>query len=340
MMMWRGDEARYLRLLAWITDYIYTVAITNGQPVKTTHSPACLTITGYSVEEYAANPALWIEMIHPADRDVVMSQAATALTGLTPTPVEHRIIRKDGTLRWLRNTIVTEKDTAGCVVGYDGVITDVTERKRLERGLQEISDREQCRIGQELHDGLAQNLIAAAFVANALKFDLQTRAVPEARQADDLAQLIDQAISQARQFARGLYPAQLENGDLESALHDLAGHVSDLYGVCCNLHTRQPARIGDRLAASNLYRIAQEAVANAVHHGQAKQIDINLTTDDGSVVLQVADNGTGLPEPLPVTPGLGIHIMHYRAQSIGGRLEIRRQPQGGTLVACIRRSLQ
>ena len=455
----RRDDCRYLRLLAWITDYIYTVTVVNGCPVKTTHSPACLAVTGYSIEEYAANPGLWIEMIHPADRAAVMAQASTALAGHTPAPVEHRIIRKDGCLRWLRNAIVLQEDSTGHVTGYDGVITDVTdrklaedalrtseqrlqsildnsptvifvkdtaghyllvnrqyltlfdhtnptvigrtdydlfpqpladvyrandrqvltakaprefeeqapqpdglhaylavkfplvdaagaptaigciatditERKRLERRLQEASDREQSRIGQELHDGLTQSLIAMGYLANVLKHDLQARAAPEARQANDLAALIDQAISQTRQFARGLYPARLETGDLESALHDLAGHMGDLYGVRIELHVTQPARIANRDVASNLYRIAQQAVANSVLHGHATQIDISLAMENGYVMLQVADNGIGLPEPLPATPGLGIHIMRYRAQSIGGIFEIKRQPQGGTLVNC------
>jgi len=461
----RGDEARYLRLLAWITDYIYTVTVVTGRPVKTTHSPACLTVTGYSVEEYEANPGLWHEMIYPADRAAVMAQAATALAGRASAPVEHRIIRKDGSIHWLRNTIVLETDSAGNVTGYDGVITDVTdrklaedalrtserrlqsildnsptvisvkditgrfelvnrrfqamfspthptavgrtdydlfptaladryrandwevlaanaplefeeqipqadglhsylavkfplagtagvpnatgciatditERKRLEQGLQTISDREQSRIGQELHDGLAQSLIAMACVANTLKQDLQARSAPEGRAAADLTQMLDNAISQTRQFARGLYPASLETGDLEAALHDLAGHMSDLYDVRCELHATDPARIADRVAASNLYRIAQEAVTNAIRHGQATQIDIYLTIDAAAMVLQVVDNGSGLPEPLPVTPGLGLHIMRYRAQSIGGVFEIKRQPQGGTHVTCTWRKPQ
>ena len=329
-----GDEARYLRLLAWITDYIYTVAVEAGRPVKTTHSPACRTVTGYSMAEYEANPSLWLEMIHPADRPVVMAQAATALAGRTPAPVEHRIVRKDGSIRWLRNTIVLEQEADGRVIGYDGVITDVTERKRLEQGLQEASDREQCRIGQELHDGLAQSLIAVGYLANVLEEELELRAAPETRRANELVELIDQAISQARQFARGLYPARLDSGDLESALHDLAGHLGDLYNVRIQLQATQPARITDRVVASNLYRIAQQAVVNSIRHGQAKQIDLRLTTAPESVVLAVADNGIGLPEPLPATPGLGIHIMRYRAQSIGGVFEIQRPPQGGTLVTC------
>lgn len=127
------SEQRYKRLLASTTDYLYTVQVRDAQPVSTTHGPGCVAVTGYSAADYAADPYLWYRMIDERDRPAVMDQAAKVLAGEAAPPLEHRIVHQDGSIRWVRNTPVLHRDASGRVVSYDGLISDITGRKRAER---------------------------------------------------------------------------------------------------------------------------------------------------------------------------------------------------------------
>ncbi|MCB9077537.1 MAG: GAF domain-containing protein [Anaerolineaceae bacterium] len=142
---WQASEERYKRLLSSVTDYIYTVSIQNGRPIATAHGPNCQAVTGYSWQEYETNPLLWYQMIHPDDRQMVLNQSAQIIAGGPATPLEHRLIHKDGSIRWVRNTPVVRKDETGQVIAYDGLITDITERKQLEEQLALLHQ-----VGQEL----------------------------------------------------------------------------------------------------------------------------------------------------------------------------------------------
>ena len=126
------SEARYRRITEGLTDYLYSVRIDNGHAVGTTQNPACEKVTGYTPEELAANPYLWLEMVVPEDRDMVTNQVNQAIAGIEIPPIEHRIIRKDGKQRWVRNTIIHFHDPYGNLSSYDGVIQDITERKKAE----------------------------------------------------------------------------------------------------------------------------------------------------------------------------------------------------------------
>src|SRR4029453_9863750 len=121
------SEQRYERLLASVTDYVYSVAIERGKAVSTTHGPGCEAVTGYSSEEFAADQSLWYEMIFEADRQSVLAQAEQIWRGETPPPLEHRITHKDGSLRWIRNTQVPRRNEQGILVGYAGLVYDITE---------------------------------------------------------------------------------------------------------------------------------------------------------------------------------------------------------------------
>lgn len=128
----RESEERYQRLIESVTDYIYTVTVEDGQPVSTSHGPGCVAVTGYTSEEYEADPFLWYRMVYEEDRQAVLEQAASAIAGEDRRPIEHRIYHRDGSLRWIRNTPVVRKDGKGQVIAYDGLISDITERKQLE----------------------------------------------------------------------------------------------------------------------------------------------------------------------------------------------------------------
>jgi len=123
---------RYEKLINYLTDYIYTVTIENGVAVDTYHGPGCVSVTGYTSEDYKKDPDLWFRMVHKKDSDKVLKQARMALEGKEVDPLEHRIIHRDGTIRWIRNKIVITKDGWGNPIAYDGLINDITELKRAE----------------------------------------------------------------------------------------------------------------------------------------------------------------------------------------------------------------
>lgn len=133
----REEEARYRQLLAAVTTYTYSVKFANGSPVSTRHSLGCLSATGYGPEEYAADPYLWIQMVHPDDREVVQKYVAQVIAGEQVPPIEHRILHKDGSTRWIRDTIIQSRDQAGTLIGYDGLVEDITQRKQAELALRE-----------------------------------------------------------------------------------------------------------------------------------------------------------------------------------------------------------
>ncbi len=133
----RDSEARYRRITEGLTDYQYTVRIENGHAVETTQSPACVTVTGYTAEEFVANPDLWIQMVVPEDRERVIARVRKVLAGIDVPPMEHHIVRKDGEVRWVHCTIIMFRDASGNLLSYDGVIRDITERKLAEHAIQD-----------------------------------------------------------------------------------------------------------------------------------------------------------------------------------------------------------
>jgi PAS domain S-box-containing protein len=136
----RESEDRYRRITEAITDYIYTVTVEDGHLVETIHGPACVAVTGYTAEHFKGNPYLWIQMVDEEDRAAVEGQAAQTLSGERVPALEHRIIRKDGATRWVRNTPVLNFDSQGKLLSYDGLVQDVTERKDAEEAVREAND--------------------------------------------------------------------------------------------------------------------------------------------------------------------------------------------------------
>jgi PAS domain S-box-containing protein len=127
------EQRRWEFLLNAISSYVYTVYLENGSPIRTVHSPQCQEVTGYAWRDYVNDKFLWLRMIFPEDRNSVLSQINDVSAGKTPPPLEHRIIHKDGSTRWIRNTMVPLYDDSGHMVSYYGVIEDITERKRAEQ---------------------------------------------------------------------------------------------------------------------------------------------------------------------------------------------------------------
>ncbi|HLP07460.1 MAG TPA: PAS domain-containing protein [Opitutaceae bacterium] len=212
---------------------------------------------------------------------------------------------------------------------------DVTERRRLERLVLNLGDAERQRIGADLHDGLGQHLTGLACLAAALRERMAAVAPAEAESAAHIAELANEATVQSRALARGLSAVQLEVHGLAAALEDLALQSQRLHGVECVFSLRGLAPTMDHLAAIHVYRIAQEAIHNAVRHGGARRIRLALLGRPERHRLLVLDDGAGF-EVSPATPskGSGLRLMHYRATMLGGSVIVHSRPGQGTRVAC------
>jgi signal transduction histidine kinase len=217
---------------------------------------------------------------------------------------------------------------------FTGFIRDITERKRLEREILEISEREQRRIGHDLHDGLCQHLAGIEMMSQVLEQKLSSRSADAARRAGEIAKNVRDAISQTRSLARGLSPVTLESEGLMSALQELAENTGTIFRVVCRFDCNPPVSVADHAVATHLFRLAQEAVANAIKHGRAKRISIRLTGDRGRVILRVDDDGSGFPAEIFKSKGMGLRIMQSRVGMMDGTLAIERNPGGGASVIC------
>lgn len=212
------------------------------------------------------------------------------------------------------------------------------DRKHLESEILEISEREQRRIGQDLHDGLSQRLRGIAYLSHVLAEEMAQKSLPAARDARRITQLLGQAILEAHGLARGLFPINLDADGLMTALKELASNIRSIYKIYCRLVCPKAVVIADRSIAINLFRIAQEAIQNAIKHGKATRVVIRLTQKSESVELVVKDNGRGLPKHFERRQGMGLKIMDYRASMIGAELQVRRGNGGGTWLTCTLRS--
>lgn len=215
-----------------------------------------------------------------------------------------------------------------------GMVRDITFHKRLEREILEISGREQRRIGQDLHDSLCQHLAGIGFFGKVIERKLRSGIPIEASDATEIVNLIDQAITMTRSFARGLNPVRLEADGFMHALNELAANAERLFGISCTVEYIEPILIYDDVTSIHLYRIVQEALNNAIKHGKADKVTISLTIDNAINVLTIKDNGMGFTKSCNQGKGMGLNIMHYRASMIGASLEIKDCKDGGTMVVC------
>ena len=214
------------------------------------------------------------------------------------------------------------------------LVREMAERQRLEEEILQVSEREQRRIGHELHDSLCQHLTGTALAGQVLGERLAAKSLPEAADADKVVELVEEGITLARNLARGLYPVEMEAEGLMAAFQDLADNLTKGARVQCVFECDAPVLMHDDAAATHLYRIAQEAVRNAIQHGKPKRIGITLAEQDGLVTLTVEDDGVGVPETAQKSGGLGVRIMAHRAAMIGGSFTIEPVPTGGTIVTC------
>ena len=267
-----------------------------------------------------------------ADRNVFAEMLDRLCWGETLRDFSARLQRADGTIRHL-------------LINADGswhkrhlvhtrwFIRDISERVLLQAEIVRASDQERQRIGQDLHDGLCQLLTGIRWKSQLLQQRLELSTPAEARRVRKITELLTDAIKQARGVVRGLQPVENVPDGLMSALHQLASSTRELFGVACRCNVAPPVLVSEQSAATDLFRIAQEAINNAIKHGRARKIRINLAQNNGDILLTVTNDGRPFPRR-SATTGVGLKIMQNRARRIGAALQFSVGARGGTVVTC------
>jgi PAS domain S-box-containing protein len=311
---------------------LVTVLDPEGRIVR--FNRACELTTGYALEDVRGSH-IWNYFLQAEEVGRARSILTQLSADLLPQDFQSHWVTRHNTQRliaWSCSMLPGDDSTPNYIIAT-GI--DITEREQLERALLEISAREQRRIGQDLHDGLGQHLTGIAFMAKVHESKLAEKQMTDAADAAKIVKLVNEAIHKTRELARGLLPVVSDAQGLMSALQLWAAEVEDLFGISCRFECETAVLIHDDAMATHLYHIAQEAVNNAIKHGQARTILIRLFAENGWGTLLINDDGSGIQENHPSNHGMGLHIMSYRAGMIGGRLDVRPGPPHGTCVTCL-----
>jgi PAS domain S-box-containing protein len=243
------------------------------------------------------------------------------------------VLRKDGSIFYvdIYTSLVTYNGRP-CSTGF---FCDITERRAFERELSEIISHQQQRMGQQLHDGLGQQLLGLRLIAAGLHKSLAAQELREAESAGELTSALDAAQRHIRAMIQVVQPVEVDAAGLMTALADLARGTQELADITCTFECKQPVHCQNNYVATQLFYIAQEACTNALKHARARQITLGLQQDDRGLRLWVRDDGTGIRPEAGKTAGMGLRIARYRAGMIGASLAIERVEGGGTLVTCV-----
>jgi len=343
----RESEERYRRISEAVTDYIFTVHIENGRPVRTVHSHTCVAVTGYSPDNFADDPSLWIRMVPPKDRGAVLKQASRVLSGQDLAPLEHRIMRRDGATRWIRNTPVPHYDPQGKLLSYDGLIRDITERKEAEAKLREsreqlrnlstylqsVREKERTHIAMEIHDELGQTLTA-------LKFDLSWlfKKMPDkkeifAQKIQSMLELVDSTIRMVQRISTELRPGILDDLGISAAIEWQTNRLEERFGIQCDFSSIPEDIILDTERSTAIFRISQETLTNIARHAGAIRAHVLLKKESDVLTLMIQDNGRGISmEQLSEPFSFGLLGMRERVHFLGGTIEFEGKSGKGTSV--------
>ena len=206
--------------------------------------------------------------------------------------------------------------------------------RALEHEIARVSESEQRRIGQDLHDGLCQSLAAIQFAVSSTRDDLQKDSPKHAATLQEILAMVKDSISETRNLARRIFPVQMEEAGLAAVLDELVTSLRRHHRIEAAFEMHGDVKIRDPEMAMHLYRIAQEAVSNALKHGNPKKIVISLRGDDAMLQLAISDDGIGLPKDSSSKDGMGFKTMRHRANLIGATLDIRDNPGSGVSVIC------
>lgn len=327
----RNTESQFRILVEGVRDLAIFLLDSDGCIDSWNHGAEVL--TGYSAREMLGSPfsRLWRagEVQHAMDYDLFDRALDTGTA-----EGQGWCVRRDGSRFWALTVLTALRDDQGTVHGFSQMIHNITERKHLENELLAKEEAERQRIGRDLHDVLGQDLTALALLGKELEQRLADCQSPASTIAGRLTHSANQAIKHVRALARGLSVHSIEARGLSEALADLALSASDVFSVRCVFANRGRLPSLDATLDLHLYRIAQEAITNAVKHGEARSIFVSLATEGDYCTLRIEDDGAGLPQDSATCQGSGMAIMKYRARAMGGTLSLERLSPRGTAVAC------
>ncbi len=292
----------------------------------------CEETTGYSYADVRSR-FIWDLMMVPEQAELFRSALQEVQEGRPVQDFEVAWESRGGERRLISWSLTLLRGAKRAPQYFIAAGTDITVRKRLETAVMEVSGREQRRIGQDLHDGLGQLLTGIAFMSKVQEQRLADKGAPEAAEASKIVRLVNEAIHKARELSRGLMPGLAKPNGLMSSLEQMAHEVEEVFGVSCRFYSDEPLLIRDATLAGHLYHIAQEAVCNAIKHGKAGHIEIDLRNRRTSGVLIVRDTGCGIAPGPREHSGMGLEIMKHRAKMVGGALAISSDGRG-TIVTC------
>lgn len=264
--------------------------------------------------------AHWEDNIYPGDRDRLRIFLETPGTSASPRSVDYRLIVGEGELLWVRHWILGRLREPGQRPRQSSALMLIPEQKRLEWECLRVSERERNRIGQELHDDLCQVLAGVGFMMQVVERRARKTDPLLAAEIDDLSTQLFQATDRARSMAHGLFPARLQFSSVREAFAALATEAKILFRieVALDVPSDVPAHRAEQVI--QLYRVVQEAIGNAVRHGQASLVQISLCRQGRSMTLRIVDNGSGFASEPSRPEGIGMHVMQYRAHRLGGTL--------------------
>lgn len=364
------NRGHHFRLLArGMTDYALVVIDVDGRIVQ--WNSGAETIFGFKRRDVIGKPAAVIFTAEDRRKKLPQREMETAaVKGRAQDKRWHK--RKDGTLVWVDGVMTSLRDENGQLRGFAKIARDdtqgknaegalskaqrllerrvrartaeltetnkklreeIAQRRLLEQEILTVSEREKRRIGQDLHDSLCQELAAAALFLQTAAQKIGRKNPSGAKVLTEAARIVNDNVGLARDLARGLHPVELTSSGLSNALQELAFRTSQTRAATCRFECPRQVRIRDEAVALNLYRIAQEAVANAIKNGKATEIVIKLVRVRRALILSIEDNGKGFSTDKPRS-GMGLHIMNYRASVIGASLKIESRHHHGTTVTC------
>jgi PAS domain S-box-containing protein len=322
----RESEARYRSVMEAAPD---PIVVYDMQGRVTYLNPAFTRFFGWTLEECFGKKM--DHFVPPENWHETNQMIEAALAGKTFTAVPTCRYDKAGNTLHVSNSGSIYRDHKGKLAGSVIILRDITKSTRLRRQLMNIGDRERQKIGQDLHDDLGPHLIGIHGLSSVLKANLNESSSPDGSLADQIVDLVGEAVEKTRSLTRGLCPVHMVSHGLETALKDLADHTATVSAITCGFTCDGTVDCADNTKATHLYYIAREAVNNAVRHSAASQVTIALSGRNDLIELLISDDGKGISNGVQ-SAGIGLQIMTYRAKMIGANLTIESTPGSGTRI--------
>ena len=322
-----ASEARYRRITETVTDYIYTVRVEDGEVMAIRHGPGCAFITGYTAEEFYSDPSLWMSIVAPEDRELLRDQVKLLLGRKEAQPVEHRVIKKDGSLRWVRNTPVPKYDTAGKLMEYEGLVQDITDRKEAEESLRS-SLREKEVLLREVHHRVKNNLQVISSLLN-----LQSSYIKDEHALEMFKESINRIRTMAHIHEKLYQSRDYARINFNDYVNELALQLYGSYGLNPELVTIKIVVDDfsvDINTAIPLGLIINELISNAMKHAfpqsRKGEISVAIKSRNGQITLKVSDDGIGFPPHLDFskTDSLGLQLVNELTEQLDGKIKLER----------------